>query len=75
MIYKIDRFVFVGGIPLDEQQMKKYRQMTETPVGPLIYVVAEELIPSGKTSKKDKFGTIGVMIGFILMMVLDIALG
>ena len=43
--------------------------------GAMIYVVAEELIPSGKTSKKDKFGTIGVMIGFILMMVLDIALG
>ena len=36
MIYKIDRFVFVGGIPLDEQQIKKHRQMTETPVGPLI---------------------------------------
>ena len=43
--------------------------------GAMIYVVAEELIPSGKTSKADKFGTIGVMIGFILMMILDIALG
>lgn len=42
--------------------------------GAMIYVVAEELIPSGKTSKKDKWGTIGVLFGFILMMVLDIAL-
>lgn len=43
--------------------------------GAMIYVVAEELIPSGKTSKKDKYGTIGILIGFIIMMVLDIALG
>ncbi len=43
--------------------------------GAMIYVVAEELIPSGKTSKEDKFGTVGVMIGFVIMMVLDIALG
>lgn len=43
--------------------------------GAMIYVVAEELIPSGKTSKENKYGTVGVMIGFIIMMVLDIALG
>lgn len=43
--------------------------------GAMIYVVAEELIPSGKTSKTDKFGTIGVLIGFVIMMMLDVALG
>lgn len=43
--------------------------------GAMIYVVAEELIPSGKTSKENKYGTIGVMIGFLIMMILDIALG
>lgn len=43
--------------------------------GAMIYVVAEELIPSGKTSKSDKYGTIGVLIGFVIMMTLDIALG
>lgn len=43
--------------------------------GAMIYVVAEELIPSGKTSKDNKLGTIGVMIGFLIMMILDIALG
>lgn len=44
--------------------------------GAMIYVVAEELIP---TSQEDKghsdLATIGVMIGFALMMVLDVALG
>lgn len=42
--------------------------------GAMIYVVAEELIPSGKTNEKNKFGTIGVIIGFAIMMALDIAL-
>lgn len=44
--------------------------------GAMIYVVAEELIP---TSQEDKghsdFATIGVMLGFALMMILDVALG
>lgn len=43
--------------------------------GAMIYVVVEELIPSGKTSKSDKYGTIGVMLGFVIMMFLDLALG
>lgn len=43
--------------------------------GAMIYVVAEELIPSGKTSENNKLGTIGVMIGFAIMMALDVALG
>lgn len=43
--------------------------------GAMIYVVAEELIPTGKTSKENKFSTIGVLIGFVIMMILDIALG
>ncbi len=42
--------------------------------GAMIYVVAEELIPSGKTNEKNKYGTIGVIVGFAIMMALDIAL-
>jgi len=42
--------------------------------GAMIYVVSEELIPSGKTNEKNKFGTIGVIVGFAIMMALDIAL-
>lgn len=42
--------------------------------GAMIYVVAEELIPSGKTNEKNKFSTIGVIVGFAIMMALDIAL-
>lgn len=42
--------------------------------GAMIYVVAEELIPSGKSEHDSKIGTIGVIIGFAIMMILDIAL-
>lgn len=42
--------------------------------GAMIYVVVEELIPSGKTSSSGKLGTIGAIIGFTIMMILDIAL-
>lgn len=43
--------------------------------GAMIFVVAEELIPEMHEGKKSALGVIGVTIGFVLMMVLDIALG
>ncbi|MGL4989072.1 MAG: ZIP family metal transporter, partial [Cetobacterium sp.] len=43
--------------------------------GAMIYVVAEELIPTAKEIRHDDSGTIGVMLGFALMMFLDVALG
>ncbi len=43
--------------------------------GAMIFVVAEDLIPDAKMSDEPHFGTWGVMAGFVLMMVLDVALG
>ena len=43
--------------------------------GAMIYVVVEELIPEAQEGEHSNIGTIGVAIGFALMMVLDIALG
>jgi ZIP family zinc transporter len=45
--------------------------------GAMIYVVAEELIPEAKNSSTDHtdLPTIGVMLGFAVMMLLDVALG
>ena len=43
--------------------------------GAMIYVVVEELIPETEKGKHTDLGTIGVAIGFVLMMILDIALG
>lgn len=43
--------------------------------GAMIFVVAEDLIPEANLRDDSHFGTWGVMIGFALMMVLDVALG
>ena len=43
--------------------------------GAMIYVVVEELIPESQTGEHSNIATIGVAIGFALMMVLDVALG
>lgn len=43
--------------------------------GAMIYVVVEELIPEAQTGEHSNVGTIGVAIGFSLMMLLDVALG
>jgi zinc transporter, ZIP family len=43
--------------------------------GAMIYVVAEELIPESKRERHSDIPTIGVMIGFAIMMTLDVALG
>lgn len=43
--------------------------------GAMIYVVVEELIPESQNGKHSNIGTIGVAIGFALMMILDVALG
>ena len=43
--------------------------------GAMIYVVIEELIPESQTGEHSNIGTIGVAIGFVIMMILDVALG
>ncbi|MBU3803787.1 MAG: ZIP family metal transporter [Candidatus Cellulosilyticum pullistercoris] len=43
--------------------------------GAMIYVVVEELIPESQAGEHSNVGTIGVAIGFVIMMILDIALG
>ena len=43
--------------------------------GAMMYVVVEELIPESQEGEHSNIGTIGVAIGFIIMMILDVALG
>lgn len=43
--------------------------------GAMIYVVVEELIPSSQEGDHSNIGTIGVAFGFVIMMILDVALG
>ncbi len=43
--------------------------------GAMIYVVVEELIPEAQMSKDTHSSTMGAMLGFAVMMTLDVALG
>lgn len=43
--------------------------------GAMMYVVVEELIPEMSAGKHSNWGTIAFSLGFVLMMILDVALG
>lgn len=43
--------------------------------GAMLYVVVEELIPESAEGEHSNIGTIGFAAGFVLMMILDVALG
>lgn len=43
--------------------------------GTMIYVVVEELIPEAHMGERDNIGTLGFVVGFVIMMILDVALG
>ena len=41
----------------------------------MLYVVVEEIIPEFQSGEHSNIGTIGMALGFALMMLLDVALG
>ena len=43
--------------------------------GAMIYVVSSELIPEAQAEKKSNLVTVSVGVGFVIMMLLDVALG
>ncbi len=43
--------------------------------GAMIFVVAEEVIPSSQEEGNSDIATMSLMIGFTVMMILDVALG
>lgn len=43
--------------------------------GAMIYVVVQELIPEAYAGEDEKSGTLGFIVGFLVMMILDVALG
>ena len=62
-------------ILLAEQVVRILPYLLAFAAGAMIYVVADELIPEARDEGHTNFGTIGVALGFVLMMVLDVALG
>ena len=43
--------------------------------GAMIFVVTEELIPESQTNGNTDVATLRLMVGFVVMMVMDVALG
>lgn len=43
--------------------------------GAMVFVVIEELVPEMHEGKKSMIGIIGLMLGFCVMMILDVVLG
>lgn len=43
--------------------------------GAMIYIVIEEVVPESQRDKYTDISTIGFIIGFVIMMILDVALG
>ena len=43
--------------------------------GAMIYVVVQELIPEAYIGEEEKSGTLGFIVGFLVMMILDVAFG
>ena len=81
-------FEIFGGeleiIPSDIIDLTGFTDMTYTfalpfvlafAAGAMIYVVVEELIPEFQREPHSNTGTIGLALGFALMMLLDVALG
>ena len=43
--------------------------------GAMIYVVVEELLPEASEGEHSNWSTLSFSLGFVLMMILDVALG
>ena len=68
--------MFGVGITLIAVQITPYMPwFLSFAAGAMIYVVVEELIQEANEGEHSNLGTIGVMTGFLIMMILDVALG
>ena len=62
-------------ILLAEMATKVLPYLLAFAAGAMIYVVVEELIPESQNGEHSNIGTVGASLGFVLMMILDVALG
>lgn len=62
-------------ILLAEQVVSALPYLLAFAAGAMIYVVVEELIPESQAGEHSNIGTIGAAAGFVVMMILDVALG
>jgi ZIP family zinc transporter len=71
----IEPIAAVFGILLASSLITLMPWLLSFAAGAMIYVVVEELIPEAHISEHSHWGTWSVMVGFVIMMILDVALG
>ena len=43
--------------------------------GAMVFVVVDDLVPEASSSGNQRLATIGTVVGFVVMMTMDVALG
>lgn len=71
----VEPIAAIAGYILASEVATLHPWMLGFAAGAMIFVVAEDLIPDSNISEYPHAGTWGVMFGFVLMMILDVALG
>ena len=56
-------------------QLTRHAWLLAFAAGAIIYVVVEELIPEAQYGEHSNTVTIALMLGLVMMMILDVALG
>ena len=51
------------------------RATKKEPAGAMIFIVVEEVIPESQSGGNTDLATMGLIAGFIVMMILDVSLG
>lgn len=64
----------VAGALMAERILSLMPTLLSFAAGAMVYVVVEDLIPQAHLGEHSHSGTVGVMLGFVLMMILDIGL-
>ncbi len=71
----VEPFAAVAGVLLVTAMRPVLPYALAFAAGAMIYVVVEELIPEAQTSGNSDIATMGTLSGFLVMMILDVALG
>ncbi|EHM09264.1 putative divalent heavy-metal cations transporter [Thermanaerovibrio velox DSM 12556] len=67
-------FAAIGALSVESMRMGLPYALSFA-AGAMIYVVVEEVIPESQSEDNGDLATMGVILGFICMMILDVALG
>ena len=71
----VEPFFAILGYFLARQLQILQPWLLSSAAGAMLFVVAEDLLPDSRLERSPKIGAVGFLIGFIIMMALDVILG